>query len=47
MIDDFSHFFAVVFGWPVVVMIGSMIGWMVIESVITVLLWPIRNKGRW
>lgn len=47
MIDDLAHFTAVVLGWPLVVMVGAMFGWSVIESMITVLLWPLRNKGRW
>lgn len=44
MIDDWAHLFTVVFGQPIVIMVGGMIGWMLVEGVLTVLLWPWRNR---
>lgn len=43
MIDDLAHLFTVVFGWPIVAMTGVMIGWAVVDGILTNILFPWRN----
>jgi len=44
MIDDLAHLFTVVFYWPIIVMVAVCAGWAVLEGILTLLLFPWRNR---
>jgi len=45
MIDSLAHLFTVIFGWPIVAMIGAMVAWAFIDAFLTALLFPWRNRS--
>jgi len=43
--NDMAHLYAVVFAFPVVAMVGVMIGLAVLDAILTILLFPWRSRG--